>query len=1344
MRLKKQFKLILPVILIAAMLFSTVFPIRFMPVKATEYAPPSNMLYIKSSTNGPLKQRIEVVPGATYHFSFGLSNQSPDFTVIGQNKDRVAISINPQEISKIESGDYTLYRYSLTIPDNIPVQSGKYRVFIGLAFGTDAEIYAFDFSLIKSDDTSNTNILSNGAFSTNLNDWAWGDSPWFTTGQTGGKGKTEWEDSNVTIKIMPFDASKFSNDKMLYFKSSNAGPFMVRLNFNSGAEYTISFGMSNNLTTFDIVGKTDGERNNISIEETLVSKEDKGNYTLYEYTFLFPSTQPDGLAFIGFSFPANSEGYLFDVTLVQKDDTTGKNLISNGDFSSGLDRWAWGWDAWFESWGVGKGKTEWSNASVKLAVETFDESKFTIEVPEPPKDQMLYFKSKNTGPLMIRLNFTAGAEYVITFGMSNNLTTFDIVGKTDDDRKSISINETLVSKEDKGKYTLYQYRFTFPDTQPTGLAFIGFTFPSNCEGYVFNVKLVKEDDETAKQLISNGDFSAGLNHWAWDWDAWFEAWGTGKDLKEYSAGNLQLNTMDFDESKFTIPVPEPPKDQMLYFKSKSAGPLMTRLNFTAGATYTVSFGLSNNVTTFDIIAKTDGDRKNIGFGETLVSKEDKGRYTLYQYRFTFPATQPTGLAFIGFTFQSSCEGYLFNVKLVKEDDETAKQLISNGDFSAGLDHWAWDWDAWFETWDAGKGLKEYSTGNLQLNTMDFDESKFTIPVPEPPKDQMLYYKNNNSGPLMTRVSLIPGQKYYFSYYVSKNAVGTSVVALTDDDRKTISINAKKLTEENAGRHTFYKYEFTVPSTFKTEAGKTTGLAFVGVKFLLGYDGYFYKAKLWKADDDTQKQMLSNGDFSSGLDSWAWDWDAWFVNYPGLTGIGLNQWENKNVKLAVMDFDESKFSTKIPDVPVSDRRMLQFKNGANPTPFAARISVTPGKTFILTYSVFCTDETSLSVLTDDDRYTIHVNEELVKKTEHKYYTTYTYRFTIPKTVKDNLIFVGINIPYYAEGYLFDLSCYEAKDTAKKQVWSNAQFKSYLDTWIWGWHAWFGMGTDENSYLKPKGMIHWTNGIDEVKIMDFDIEKIKALIKDINRDDGVWWSKSDYSEDEFANEDEKLGKGSVSGTFLMTDKKPLVHVKMLLKSMDRSYYAYTDEFGQFVFSDVLEGDYELYVIGADDEEISTGFFGTVEEGDALFISLTSDISGLKTESEEIVEYFDGVVYTPQLKVVPGLKVYLRGFGEVKTDQNGHFEFKDVPAGEYELYTVLSNGKEYVFRKVSLQKDLKLSVKLKYDPAVGVKSEKQAASLAKTIALIAALVGGVLLIGAGTVFFILKKAKKKKTVV
>ena len=1350
MRLVKQSKFIVSVLLAVIVLISAISPLSSMLVNANEYVHPDNMLYFKGKNTGPLMTRINLISGAAYNVYFGLTNNVTAFDIVCKtDENRNDIGINEALVSKENKGKYTLYKYTFVYPSS----KNTGLAFIGLNFDSNCEGYVFDIKLALGEDETQKQLIGNGNFSSGLDHWAWDWDAWFETWGAG-SGKTEWSNQNVELITKPFDESLFTleppvaeNDRMLYFKSKNVGPLMERVNFKSGAQYNISFGLSNNLTTFDIVGKTDGSRNNIGISETLVSKEDKGKYTLYNYTFTFPSSKPDGLAFIGFSFPSNSEGYIFNIKMTRVGDDTAKELISNGDFKSGLDRWAWDWDAWFETWGNGFGKTEWSNQNVQLVVMDFDESKFDYEPPappEPPKDKMLYFNSKNNGPLIYRVNFKSATDYKISFGVSNNLTDFDIVGKTDGDRNGISITETLISKEDKGAYTLYEYSFTFPSNQSDGLAFIGFNFPASKEGYIFNVKLWLADDTAENQLISNGNFQSGLNHWAWDWDAWFETWGAGSGKTEWSNKNVQLNVMDFDESKFTIPVPEPPKDQMLYFNSKNIGPLMYRVDLKSGASYNISFGVSNNLTEFDIVGKTDYDRKGISIDEKLVNKEIKEKYTLYKYSFTFPSNQPDGLAFIGFAFTLSKEGYIFDIKLSRADDETEKQLIGNGDFMSGLNNWAWDWDAWFVDYPGwqGKGLTEWSNSDVQLNIMDFDENKFTIPIPEPPKDKMLYYKNKNAGPLMTRVNLVPGQKYYFSYYVSKNAVGTKVVALTDGDRKNISISAKQLVNKSTGRHTFCKWEFTVPQTLKVDDGQSATLAFLGVKFILGYDGYFYNAKLVKADDAAEKQLMPNGDFRSGLDNWAWDWDAWFVNYPGWQGKGLTKWNNDNVTLNVTDLDESKFSVKIPDVPISDHRMLQFKNGANVTPFVARVNVTPGQTFIMSYSIFCTDETSLSVLTDGDRYTLKVNEKLIEKTEHKQYTTYTYKFTIPKTVNDNLVFVGVEIPYYAEGYIFDMSCYSADDPQKKQVWQNPGFMSDLDFWTWGWHGWFGMGTSEGSYLKPKGINHWTNGIDEIKVMDFNVDKISDLIADINRDDGVWWSSKDYKETGFSNLESDSGKASVSGVFLTADGVPLVNVKMILKSDTHTYASLTNRYGKFFFNSVAVGNYELLFVNSSGERISTGFFDTLEDADKLSVSLTSTVSEFEEfdDEEETVEYFDGYVYTPKLVIVPDIKIYLEDFGEVTTDEKGHFEFTNVPAGDYELYTVLPNGKKYVFRTVSLQKDLKLSVKLKYD--VGSAPEKtQDSSQSNNYIIIFSVVGGViLLLGSAAVLFIVLKKRRK----
>jgi hypothetical protein len=103
-------------------------------------------------------------------------------------------------------------------------------------------------------------------------------------------------------------------------------------------------------------------------------------------------------------------------------------------------------------------------------------------------------------------------------------------------------------------------------------------------------------------------------------------------------------------------------------------------------------------------------------------------------------------------------------------------------------------------------------------------------------------------------------------------------------------------------------------------------------------------------------------------------------------------------------------------------------------------------------------------------------------------------------------------------------------------------------------------------------------------------------------------------------------------------------------------------------------------------------------------------------------------------------LRGFGEVKTDKDGNFTFSEVPVGKYELYTVLEDGSEYVFREVEVKENVDLAVKLKYDPQVETQSDDEATESFNWIWIVIACGVVVILAAGATIFVVLKKKSKK----
>ena len=115
--------------------------------------------------------------------------------------------------------------------------------------------------------------------------------------------------------------------------------------------------------------------------------------------------------------------------------------------------------------------------------------------------------------------------------------------------------------------------------------------------------------------------------------------------------------------------------------------------------------------------------------------------------------------------------------------------------------------------------------------------------------------------------------------------------------------------------------------------------------------------------------------------------------------------------------------------------------------------------------------------------------------------------------------------------------------------------------------------------------------------------------------------------------------------------------------------------------------------------------------------------------------GKVYTRALKTVSNLKLVIDGIGDVVTDKDGYFEFKNVKPGKYTVYTTFENGKKYVLRELEIKESVELSVKLLYDIKTGAdKNEDQNGVNVLLIVLSAA--AGVAVIGGAAVLIIFRK--------
>lgn len=483
-----------------------------------------------------------------------------------------------------------------------------------------------------------------------------------------------------------------------------------------------------------------------------------------------------------------------------------------------------------------------------------------------------------------------------------------------------------------------------------------------------------------------------------------------------------------------------------------------------------------------------------------------------------------------------------------------------------------------------------------------------------------------------------------------------------------------------------------------------------------------------ADDDFVSFSANKGvfDIKNGAKAYTRQLDADNVEHTG----------------GVVDLSLAPGSYTISDkeiAPLTDNshKMLYFSLSGNGAHIGTRGNVLPGETYRFEYSIYTSlySDCRPSLRKDGDRKEFGEVKIISEKKVGDYYEIVA-DCTIPEDYNLTKAFFTVSLSAYSEGVTFDRTVYNVNDPTKTDLFEgNPKFYDGLDRVTANYDFWGGVFTDGRG---PKGATYFTNGALVLEIMNYDAEFIKYLIKLQNPNDGEWWEKDDIlEEDTFAT------FAKAKGTFKDQNGKPVVGAKMLLVSDAKSYTARTNASGNFNFGKIMTGYYELYVVNGT-TKIPTGFSGYIAQDDVVTFNVVTDtsalggeLSGESTEtdiSEGATSSFTGTVYTPQLDTIEGLKIVLKGVGEVVTDEKGAFGFANVPVGTYELYAINEDGSEYFFREIEIEEGVTRSVKLKYDAPVNSGNVNTGWVIYIIIAAIVAL----LAVGGLVVFLVLRKKK------
>lgn len=1082
--------------LILAILFIFV-SLPFVPLTVMADAT-QNVLYFESKDDGPLMTRVSVVPGAEYMFAFSASNSISNFNLKGFDNDShsvIDISAEEDDFFSVD-GKYNRYVYIITIPETLKTEDGSDKgfMFIGFTFPANTSGYIFDMVLVDEDDND---ILSNGKFTDGLNHWAWDWDAWFESWKTG-LGLSEWSNDNVSLKVVKYDDMLFK--KMIHI--TNDGSSEARLakavTLTKNHTYQVSFkynlvegsigsSIRFNLAFLNSSGKLSGQLIGDAFEDwdgRYVAASINEDTCTVTYTFKLKDHEWNNFTYeevddygVGFMFKSGAEPtdiYIGDFKIVDTENPT-VNLFGDSDYVGSLS-------GWHSEWDVATGAS-FKQAGYKATLLNYDINKFTLqpqEMVEPAAPaKMVYYKNASSEVLGNRFTAEAGKNYYLSFGIASTTDTsaIEINAYGDGNRTKINVAPQLISSVKHETYTWLTYSITMPENLSSvasyNMVYIGPKIPANSDTYVFNMNIYNPYAKEKTNLFTNKSFETlrylSIGEWTLIVPSYAYENGTGNKLSVDTTewyNNAQtkiLKSVDYNEALFAG------LKKMLYFNFSAKKDLYTRISVTANQSYDLEFSLSRNVqeSDFSIIVKKDESRDNISATKTLISKTNHEKYVTYKYRIVLPSSVPS-MAFFGINFAANTKGYLFDVKLSKTDDATSKQLLSNGNFGSGLDKWACDWDAWFESWGVGTGKTSWSNSSAELVVMNYDNEAFSELLVK----TMLHYYGKVSGDdkayLAQKVTLTKGHTYSIEFLygaVSGGFDDTCYLTLNKynaSSRPDVPLfGDPKLEDEYQFIKTVDKEKHTVKYTFTLEGDRVSSLAETATYALVlaSYDKnnytdiYISDFVMYDTEDLNKANLLSMDNYTTSVGGWASYWDN--------ASSGAASFTQQGYTVRFETFDASKFAY--------EKQMLYFKetkkNGFEVFlqkigTLEADVEYTVSMDYYfksgnlnetMYFGIFGGPGEGDAVYKKQYRASMENNLSVMFDTEVDTGKNLTYTFTLTQDE------ASANADFYAgfyllpdpdmvtELYLYNLSIYKTEDANKKNICLDNEYATTIRNW-----------------------------------------------------------------------------------------------------------------------------------------------------------------------------------------------------------------------------------------------------------------------------------------------------------
>lgn len=651
------------------------------------------------------------------------------------------------------------------------------------------------------------------------------------------------------------------------------------------------------------------------------------------------------------------------------------------------------------------------------------------------------------------------------------------------------------------------------------------------------------------------------------------------------------------------------------------------------------------------------------------------------FDFTMPNDAVGGKNFI-FTFNYSSaftSGYMANFELYEVDADgniTGKNLFKNGDFSIGGT----------ATW-----TKQGSTYRFVITEIPENFFNKVTPV----KSNMIIYRNTTDYAQFFQMLMIkPSTTYEFTHtalhtdYASDKKPYSIVYEFFYNDNGAVengSIASDRIVETTDGAKT--TMIFTTKDNLRVTDDNN---AIFRLYMRSDSAGYWGPVELYELDADGNRvgnNILLNGDFLFGTTAWSESGDK----TTRIVEIPDNFFENyKEPEQMVYSNGQSEDQTYSSTVQVSaDKKHYFFGYYVNMN----SVGVTPQIQYLSTDGTY--KDYSTEVFYDSSRYYFEIEFEAPSDA----------------MITDGLVTLRaqINNLNKGKGYFTDL-----------------------------------MLTEEGKHQNLiSDFAYESNG--NYELMKYDSGVFIFYYDDEKFDDGDWSG-------ELSNNIYDIKYGTVSGRLVDSNGSGIKD--RAIKLMPGNISIKTDENGTFFFDNLNPGEYKLYVVQDDNSELFC-LDVNVQKGIASLLPNITYYIEVKTvevnkdnvqqenvEADkeiqvdaDVPEYgiLRGYYYTKKGKTISGGKIFLRGYGSVVTDKSGMFIFENVEPGEHELYTVLEDGKEYVFRTVNIEANKGIQVKI-MEPII----EDEESTNSWIVPLV---IGASVVACAGVVFFVFIIIKKKK---